>query len=430
MSKRIRQILSMIGMIAFATVTLSGCGSKEPAADTTHTAFTPALDTKAAVSLEIAGFMANFESLDQVINDFNEYYPNVSINYEQNSLQSLSDYLEHNDYIDIFMTNDANVRSIDQPELYVFDNCVDLSKEPVTTDAIDPDLLKACTINGQLVRIPIAKTMCGMVVNQTLLEKEGLTLPETYDEFLSVCEALKSKGYTPIQSSKYHACSDMVLPMAMSILGNDKKLTEKVNTDDTSYADALSTVYERLEELLEKGYCSYEVNATYPDDNYDQAILKFFEGDVPFWIATTESFSGMKKRESKSDAFTENPFSYAFVNVPLGDQGVYVYEEPWYGFSVNKQSAHKDYAIEFMNFLSQEDELDKLAEIKGMPSLTIHSDDARFDAVLHPDKLEARYVLDGDMASSVTGTIADTANEFGAGEFSSASEVIESIKHP
>ena len=30
--------------------------------------------------------------------------------------------------------------------------------------------------------------------------------------------------------------------------------------------------------------------------------------------------------------------SYEFISAPLGDEGSYVYEEPWYGFSVNKDS--------------------------------------------------------------------------------------------
>ena len=139
--------------------------------------------------------------------------------------------------------------------------------------------------------------------------------------------------------------------MAMTILGNDKELTAKIKNSDTSYAERLTPVYEKLNELLQNGYISSEVNDTYPDDNYDGAILKFFEGDVPFWVTTTESFSGMKKRESKSEAFSADPFEYEFINAPLGDDGSYDYEEPWYGFSVNKDSKELDYAVEFMKYL-------------------------------------------------------------------------------
>lgn len=431
MKRKPNRIIALTCIAAMTAAGLTGCGTDTPKASeapkTENTEFKPSLDTEESTTLEIAGCLGNFEALDQVVNDFNEYYPNVTVSYEQNDLQTLSEYVKNNNYVDIFMTSDANVRSKDQESMYVYDNCLDLSDE-IDTSVIDPELVKVCTIDGKLVRIPLAKLMCGLAVNTTLLEKEGLEVPQTYKEFLSVCETLKSKGYTPIQSSKYHACSDLVLPMAMSVLGNDEKLTDMVKDEDSSFADSLVPLYEKLDEILQKGYISNTVNDTYPDDNYDGSILKFFEGDVPFWVTTTESFSGMKKRESKSEAFSADPFEYEFIDAPLGDKGVYDYEEPWYGFSVNKDSDNPDYAVEFMKFLAQTDELNKLASVKGMPSVTLDNNDSRFANALNPEKEVGRYVYNGDLDGTITGAICDTANQFGRGELSSVDEVIAAIK--
>lgn len=421
----------MLSMAAVLVTGLAGCGAqgnvdKEAAG---KAEFVPSLDTEKEVTLEIAGFLGNFEALDQVINDFNEYYPNVTINYEQNEKKALADYLQNNEYVDIFMTSDANVRDSEDEGAYVIDACLDLSQENLDTDAIDPEMLAACTVDGKLVRIPLAKMMCGLVVNKTLLENEGLEVPETYEEFLSVCETLKEKGYTPIQSARNHVCSDLILPMAMSIIENDEKLVEKANSGDSSYADSLYPVYEHLAELIDKGYISDEVNSTYPDDNYDGSILAFFEGDVPFWVANTESVSGMKKRESRSEAYSANPFEYEFINVPLGDNGTYGYEEPWYGFSVNKNGSQIDYAVEFMSFLMMEEELNKLAEVKGMPSVTINNTDARFAHALHPERLEARYVDNGTLNNAdITSAIADAGNQMGHGEINSVEAAIAAVK--
>lgn len=433
MKGRMRKVAAVFTVATFMGTTLAGCGtesSPEVQKDGTEEAivFMPSLDTEEAVTLDLAGFMANFEALDQVVNDFNECYPNVTVNYEQNDQNSLASYIKNNTNVDIFMTSNMNVTDKNNTSTYVYDNCLDLSGENIDVSAVDPDLLRGCTIDGELVRIPLAKTMCGMAVNTTLLEKEGLELPENYEEFISVCESLKEKGYTPIQSAQYHAYSDMVLPMAMTILGTDEKLSQKVNAGDTSYADSLLPVYERLQTIIEKEYTSLKVNETYPDDNYDGAILKFFEGDVPFWITTTESFSGMKKRESKSEAYTANPFDYEFCNVPLGDEGGYDYEEPWYGFSVNKDSDNLDYAVEFMKFLATESELNKLAEVKGMPSVTVNNNDERFKHAVHAENSMGRYVLNGAMNVDVTAKIADAANQFGRGEYEDAAEVISAIK--
>ena len=428
------KILALLCVVSMAVSGLSGCAKEESKASQTADSkeetekFTPSLDTKASASLEIAGGLGNFEALDQVVNDFNEIYPNVTVTYEQNDQKQLVEYVKNNSYVDIFMTSDDNVRAKDQKDMYVYEQCLDLAEAGIDLSAVDPELVKVCTIDDRMVRLPLAKLMCGLAVNTTLLEKENLEIPQTYAEFLKVCEALKKKGYTPLQSSKYHACSDLVLPMGMSLLGNDEALTEKIKAGDTSYAEALTPVYERLGELLEKGYIDNTVNETFPDDNYDGAILKFFEGDVPFWVTTTESFSGMKKRESKSEAFTAEPFDYEFINAPLGDEGTYDYEEPWYGFSVNKDSDALDYAVEFMKFLAQPEELDKLAEVKGMPSVTLQNTDPRFEKALGAQKTAGRYVYNGDIGGTVTSAICDSANQFGRAELKTVDDVIQAIR--
>ena len=79
--------------------------------------------------------------------------------------------------------------------------------------------------------------------------------------------------------------------------------------------------------------------------------------------------SGMKKRESKSETFSANPFEYEFLYAPLGDKGAYAYQQPWYGFSVNKDSEEKEIAVEFLRFMMQEKEIDEMASIKGLPSV-------------------------------------------------------------
>lgn len=426
MKKKILKIVSVFGAMVLTLGALTGCGAKKESDEPkTEEKFIPALSTEKTVDLDIAGFMGNFESLDQVVNDFNEYYPNVTIHYEKCVAGELRKYLDNNKNVDIFMTNDKSLRDAEQADYYVLDKCINLADENIDTSVIDKDLLLACTVDGKLARIPLARTMCGMVVNKSLLEKEGLEVPKNYSEFMEVCEKLKAKGYTPIQGARYHVCSDMILPMALSILGKDETLTEMVNSGNMEYVENLRPVYEKLYEIIDKGYMSAEINAEYPDDNYDGAILKFFEGDVPFWICNTESFSGMKKRETKSETFKSSPFEYSFMNVPLDDEGVYDYEEPWYGFSVSKDSDEIEYAVEFIKFLCMEQELDKIAEIKGMPSVTNSNSDKRFSEAINPSNTVSRYIYDGKLDKSVDVNIAAAGNKLGYKELKSVEEALE-----
>ena len=86
--------------------------------------------------------------------------------------------------------------------------------------------------------------------------------------------------------------------------------------------------------------------------------------------ASGDTVSGTKKRESRSEAFIANPFTYTFVPVPMSDEGSVFLDMSNLQFSVNKDSAEKDMANEFMRFLITPRELNRMAQNKGLMSPT------------------------------------------------------------
>ena len=94
--------------------------------------------------------------------------------------------------------------------------------------------------------------------------------------------------------------------------------------------------------------------------------MRFFEGDVPMMICSGDVVSGTKKRESKSEAFTANPFKYDFYVAPSGDDGGYYMDSMSILFSVNKDSANLDMTNEFIRFLTSEKELGLMAQEKRL----------------------------------------------------------------
>ena len=439
--KKLNKWISVIGAVSIVMTGFSGCQSnseeKKETAKATETksnksdedkGFTPALDTETKGTLEIAGFMGNFEALDQVVNNFNEYYPNITVSYEQNGADQLVDYLENNDYVDIFMTSESNLSYPDNTDAYAADYCLDLSKEDIDFSAIQDEMLECGTVDGKLLRLPLMENTFGMVVNKTLLENEGIDIPTNYEEFMEALKKLKEKGYTPIQGSKVHVYSELVANMALSQIGTDEELRDNLNGGDGAAAEALKPAYEKLGEIIQNGYTDAALNETYPMDNYDEAILKFFEGDVPFWICSTECVSGMKKRESKSETFTKNPFDYQFFYVPFGDNGGYEYMESWNGFSVNKNSDNKDYAVEFMRFLATEEQINTIASVKGMPSVAKNSNDEKYAGIEDEDLIERSYTDKGEIKNSVKSCVADVSNQFGSGAYANADEAMADLE--
>ena len=437
MKTDLRRLAAVACAAALSIMLLTGCqqSAASPAASAAGTAgsasttaqqeFVPQLDTEKAVDLGVSGFFGNFEALDQVVNNFNEYYPNVTVTYEQNSGSKLVEYLKNNPYVDILMTDDTNFRYADWEDYYVLDQVADLSAENIDFSAVQDDVLAECTFEGKLVRLPIGLKLSGIVVNRTLLEKEGLAVPTNWNEFLDVCAALKAKGYTPIQGAKTAVYSDLIYSMAMTELGTDAALLDALNKGKDTAVDAVENCYGRLETLLDEGYTDPDLNAEYPDDNYDGAILKFFEGDVPFWVCSTEKYSGMKKRESKSEAYSAAPFEYQFMYAPVGDDGAYAFVDPWVGFSVNRNSDNYDYAVEFIRFLAQEEQMDIIASVKGVPSAAKNSTDARYDAIRSPEHVEKQFVNDGTLLNHMKDFFQNDASKLGQGEFSSARAAAE-----
>lgn len=413
------------GLAACAPQQTTDAPAVSSSAVTQSAGFEPRLDTQASVALDTGVFFGNFEALDQVINAFNELYPNVTISYEQVSIGQVAEYLKNNTNVDIVMTEDTNLRYSDWTDSYVLDDIADLSAEDIDVSAIQSDLLDACTIDGKLTRIPMGQVLAGIVVNKTLLEKEGLSVPTNYQEFLDTCEALKQAGYTPIQGPENFVYSQLVYNLAMTTLGNDPALLDALNNGDESAVDALEPIFAKVTELKDKGYIDPAVNAEYPDDNYDGAILKFFEGDVPFWVCNTEKVSGMKKRESKSETFSASPFEYQFMYTPIADDGVCEFVEPWVGFSINKNSDSYDYAVEFIRFLAQEEQLNTMASIKGVPAVTKNSTDERYSAILQPENVAQSYINKGALLNHVKDYFTGSAKDLGAGNFADARAAAE-----
>ena len=409
------------GLIAALLLLTTGCaagvGSKKQG-------FQPSLDTKKKVELSAIGYFGNFEALDQVMNDFSTYYPNVTFVYQQVGGNDETAYLEANNGVDLIMTSGELMHKQDAtlPQY-----CVDLTEKNLDLSAIDEKMLRDFTIDGKLLSVPIGQNIYGLVVNTTLLEKEGLTVPQNLTEFLSALAVLKEKGYTPIQGPTSKVYAEVTNGMIFSGLCEGQPLHEALVKGDMDAAEqAVLPAMELMDTLLQNGYTDPELNAAYPDDNYDGAILRFFEGDVPFWVCNTEKVSGMKKRESKSETFKEQPFSYSFIYAPVGENGQYVYQEPWFGFAANKTGKNVDYAVEFLRFLATQKESNKIADTKGIPSVAkVSTNPAVYTKVLDEKLTAGSCVNKGEVSPAMVSKWYACITQYAKGEYTSAQEAVQ-----
>lgn len=358
-----KKIVSALSAAAVAASVLSGCSAKSGG-------FEPSMDTSASAVIEVNGSWSNFEALEAAAADWNEIYPNVNISYTK-----IDNY---NEMLGMLVESDAKPDIvIFEPNLYykgksrIIENLADLSKAGLDMDIYSDGVLKSMTADDKLCVFAWGVAAQGFVVNKTLLDSLGLSVPETHDEFIKVCDTLKENGFVPIQGCTGNFYGNILKNSCYyRIFGRDDSadVTDALLNGEEGCGGYFADEYSAMIQLAEKGYIDTAVNDGITDI-YEGNILHFFEGQTPFLCFTTEGFSGMKKRESKSENFTADPFEYEFVSLPIcGDEKVLT-RDILGSLGIVEDSKNEEWAKEFLRFLCCEEEINKMAETKGVPSV-------------------------------------------------------------
>ena len=384
--KRIKKLITLV-LVICTVLSMTACGeneSEEPAASEER--FDPALDKNTDCSITVVGSYDNFEALEAEFDRFNEIYPNVKLSY-----------MKLDDYNNILATT---LEGKDKPNIFfsyawmmgneTYDSVVSHMEElsdaslGLKMDCIRPGLINHDD-KGAVKMVPVFSRSYGMLVNNDLFEKEGLSVPTTWSELIDVCEAFKSKGYdSPMMGYSLDSSScfmyTLAYPMFVATLAENPEALALANKLDPAAGEYMRPALETVERVIQSG-CIDIKECDKISDNYTEVILRFFEGDVPMMICAGDTVSGTKKRESQSEAFTKSPFSYTFTPIPMTDEGGYFIDSPSVEFSVNKDCDNLDMTNEFMRFLINENELNEMASVKRLITPTANMS---FDSVYAP----------------------------------------------
>ena len=363
-----------IFLAALMILCLTACGAEKQEAKK-EAGFQPSLDSSDKSQITVVGGYDNFEALETEFKRFNEYYPDVELKFtkvdDYNNM--IGTVLNGNDAPDIYV-NYSWMYGRDQYKASI-DHAEDLSDPALK---LDLDCIRSNIIlntkDGTLPMVPVFSNTYGMLVNKDLFEKEGLSVPATYQELTAVCKSFREKGYqSPMMGFTNAETTSLftltIYPFFCGTVAKDEEAVKKLNALDPSAGEYMRPSLEKMAQFLSEGCVNPDACAKI-ENNYDAVILRFFEGDVPMMTCSGDTVSGTKKRESRSEAFIANPFDYTFVPVPMSDEGAYFLDMPNLQFSVNKDSRNLDMANEFMRFLITSRELNEMAQNKGLMSPT------------------------------------------------------------
>ena len=380
---------------AILALSLSGCGKKD------KNAFVPAYDKETECSITVKGHYDNFEALDEQINKFNEFYPNVEIRYEK-----VDNYTKEAVINDLFASDSA-------PDIYfvsagwendsrytkLFEVAEDLSNPEYR---IDMSMVREGLVykdkDGHVPFVPIFTNAYGMMVNEDLFAKHGLSIPKTYEELISVCDSLKGLGYTsPVMSYKASLYS-LYFPYFLSTINGNKEAVDALNSLQASAGSYIRSGLEKAGDFMshnfiDKTKCTEEI----AKDNTDSICLRFYKGDVPMIFTEVNRLSGSNKREAKSEDYQANPFKYSFQPIPTTNNSGYYFNTITLSFAVNKNSKNLQMTNEFMRFLIRSQALNEMSSNKRQisPAVTL-GDDKLFNSfkdVLKDNRVFYNYTI-------------------------------------
>jgi multiple sugar transport system substrate-binding protein len=361
-------------LAALLTITLTGC-NKSKKAKNIEKPFVPSLPTDTKASVKVVGNYSNFEAIEAEFDRFNQIYPDVELsfsfldNYKSVILPSLySDEAPDIYFIFAWMIGMPKyealfeiAENLSDPKLNINLNCI-----------YEENIIK--TPDGKTPMLPMFSQGYGMLVNEDLFKKEKLSVPQTYDELLDVCQKLKAAGYKSPMMGYYDNdsgwCASISYPYAHYLVKDNQEALEAINKLEPSAGEYLRPLYNLVDELVKTGcinpaYCKEEIS-----DNYNKVILRFFEGDVPMMLVTADVVSGTKKRELKSEYFQHFPFTYRMYPTPVTKKGGIFISNSGVCLAVNSKSNQLDITNEFIRFLAQTKELNNLANIKRLIPIT------------------------------------------------------------
>ena len=113
----------------------------------------------------------------------------------------------------------------------------------------------AAEVSGQVYGLPVHYYNWGIYYNKSLFARHGLSEPKTWDEFIEVCQKLKSLGLTPITLGSKETWPVAAWFDYINLRLNGLPFHQQLMKGEISYHDhRIKNVFKHLEELVNAGF--------------------------------------------------------------------------------------------------------------------------------------------------------------------------------
>ena len=393
MIKKNFRSMAAILLVLLLSLSFSACGGssgsqgEEKNTTGTETSTTPAKETEAVPAPKenvnlVIWYSTSSSEVSKVRTDFIEKYqkdnPNVKI----------SDVPQPNDnYNDLFKAANLAGNGPDIIELWPGATTTDYKasllplNKYLTEDFINKRFgwnlaIPGFTNTGDILGIPRGAYVYCIWYNKELMSKAGFdeaNPPKTWDELLSLCEALKQKSITPfcIGSKDGYMAQWGVGAVLCTLLGNDidKLLKNKFEGSE------LEKAIEIWQQLGKKGYLNKDTLSISTGDEQDR---RFGNGAGAMLLSGNWEYNVL--HDFMGDKLGFMKFPAADPNNPNKD---YNYAGPIINMCVTSYSKYPDEAVKFiMEFNSEDNTIALSNEMKELPTVSAIDENKLTDPVL------------------------------------------------
>lgn len=288
---------------------------------------------------------------------------NITVNFEivpDNQLQTLM-------LTKIASGELPDVIDLNAPEMYpvynALENFEDLSNEPWISRLENPDLYKYT--DGKYYALPTGAPglIAGAVYNKKVFSDLGLSVPNTYDEYLTLLETIKNKGVTPIFMSNKDTWTTQIPMLIYFGQGLDTKAVETYDSlieNKQKFADIpeFKQALVDFQDLIKNGY----VNKDHVTATYEMSQQALVDGTAAIVISGNFLISDILNKWPDTDI--------GFFAIPYHDSDKVVSASIFTGLAALKNGSQVENTKKFLDLWSQPKYQDIAFKISpGLPTM-------------------------------------------------------------
>lgn len=242
----------------------------------------------------------------------------------------------------------------------------DFSEEPVLqtiSPAVQEILADLGNKEGEVNGLGYVNNANGVIYNQDIFEEQGLEVPETWDEFIAICDALEDAGITPFYGTLADSWTGLPSFNALGAYPSQGDFWDRMRAEGENVGPDSEVSFQKdFPEALDQQYELYSkyMQDGYRGKTYDDGNAAFANGEVAMLLQGIWATNPIKQVDPDIRA---GIFPYPATDDPedrLLVSGVDVV------VTMGKDTPHKEEALRFIDYMFEKGVIEEFAASQNM----------------------------------------------------------------